>query len=115
MATVFELVRECLNNVDDVAGYWQVEGGQVVDEDKKEVGTYSSVTRVSCGTAKLNTGQLWLTIFLLGANPPENITLHGARELSTGSEVGSVSAASGAMAALIEKQFHRVGNILTIV
>ena len=28
MATVFELVRECLNNVDDVVGYWQVEGGQ---------------------------------------------------------------------------------------
>jgi hypothetical protein len=114
MALTLELVRECLNNVDDVAGRWQIEGGQVFDVDKKQIGNYSSVKRVSCGTTQQNTAQLWLTIFFLGAAPPENITLHGAHDFNTGGEVGSVSAASGAMAVNIGQQFTRVVNTVTI-
>jgi hypothetical protein len=29
-------------------------------------------------TAEQNTAQLWVTMFFLGAKPPENMTLHGA-------------------------------------
>jgi hypothetical protein len=115
MALTLELVRECLNNAEDVAGLWQIEGGQVLDADKKQVGNYSSVKRVSCGTKQQNTAQLWVTIFFLGAKPPENITLHGAHDFNSGGEVGSVSAASGAMATHIGHQFTRVVNTLTIV
>ncbi|HTT89474.1 MAG TPA: hypothetical protein VMF65_07940 [Acidimicrobiales bacterium] len=108
MALTLELLRECLNNGEDVAGHWQIEGGQVPDIDKRLVGNYSSVKRVSCSTRQQD------TIFLLGTTPPENITLDGAHGFTSGGEAGSVSAASGAMAVHIGHQFARV-NTVTIV
>jgi hypothetical protein len=114
MSVIYTLVRECLNNVEDAGIRWQIEGGNVLRKNK-QVGTYSSVKRVSCGTAKFNTAQLWLTLFFetkVGA--PENMTLHGAHDFNSGNEIGSVSAASTAFAANIGKQFNRVVNTLTI-
>ena len=113
MALTYTLVRECLNNVDDVAGRWQIEGGQVL-QGKRKVANYSSVKRVSCGTAEQNTAMLWLTLFFLKGKPPENMTLHGAHDFNTGGEIGSVSAASSAFATHIGKQFKRVVNTLTV-
>jgi len=107
------LHRDCLNNVDDAGMRWQIEGGKVL-ENGAHVANYSSVKRVSCGTTEQNTAQLWVTLFFLGANPPENMTLHGAHDFGSGGEIGSVSAASSAFAANIGKQFNRVGNTLTI-
>src|SRR6266849_1512459 len=75
--------------------------------------TYT-VKRVSCGTTEQNTAQLWVTLFFLGGNPPENITLHGVHDFKSGGEIGSVSAASSAFSAQIGKQFKRVANTLTI-
>jgi hypothetical protein len=102
-----------LNNVTDVAGLWQVEGGRVL-EHQKQVANYSSVKRVSCGTEAQNTAMLWVTLFFEGEKPPENITLHGAHDFNSGGEIGSVSAASTAFAPFIGKQFKRVVNTLTI-
>jgi hypothetical protein len=113
MALTLELVRECLNNVEDVAGRWQIEGGKVLQR-KRHVANYSSVKRVSCGTQEQNTAMLWITIFFLKKAPPENITLHGAHDFNSGGEIGSVSAASPAHATHIGKQFKRVVNTLTI-
>jgi hypothetical protein len=113
MALTYTLVRECLNNVDDVAGRWQIEGGQVL-QGKRHVANYSSVKRVSCGTEAQNTAMLWLTLFFLKGRPPENMTLHGAHDFNTGGEIGSVSAASTAFAAHIGKRFKRVVNTLTV-
>jgi hypothetical protein len=113
MGLKYTLVRECLNNVDDVAGRWQIEGGKVI-EDKRHVANYSSVKRVSCGTHELNTAMLWLTLFFLRGRPPENMTLHGAHDFNSGGEIGSVSASSPAFAAHIGKQFKRVVDTLTI-
>ncbi|HLN38551.1 MAG TPA: hypothetical protein VK337_12270 [Xanthobacteraceae bacterium] len=109
----YTLNRQCLNNVEDPGIRWQIEGGMVLEKDK-QVGNYSSVKRVSCGTTEQNTAQLWVTLFFLGEKPPQNITLHGAHDFDSGSEIGSVSAASAAFAAHIGKQFKRVVNILTI-
>jgi len=109
----YTLHRDCLNNVDDAGMRWQIEGGKVL-ENGAHVANYSSVKRVSCGTTERNTAQLWVTLFFLGANPPENMTLHGAHDFGSGGEIGSVSAASSAFAANIGKQFNRVGNTLTI-
>jgi len=114
MSLVLTLVRECLNNVDDAGGRWQIEGGKVLDKKQKQVANYSSVKRVSCGTEQQNTAQLWMTLFFLGEKPPQNITLHGAHDFNSGGEIGSVSAASAAQAAHIGKQFKRVVNTLTI-
>jgi hypothetical protein len=113
MSLVFTLVRECLNNVDDVAGRWQIEGGKVMQGDE-HVANYSSVKRVSCGTKEQNTAMLWLTLFFLKGKPPENMTLQGAHDFNSGDEIGSVSAASSAFAAHIGKHFKRVVNTLTI-
>jgi hypothetical protein len=57
---------------------------------------------------------LWMTLFFLGQQPPQNMTLHGAHDFNSGGEIGSVSAASTAFAAHIGKQFKRVVNTLTI-
>src|SRR5215471_18959133 len=113
MALTYTLVRECLNNVTDVAGIWQIEGGNVMQKDTV-VATYSSVKRTSCGTTQLNTAMVWITLFFLKSKPPENITLHGAHDFNSGGEIGSVSAASPAFASHIGKQFKRVVNTLTI-
>jgi hypothetical protein len=113
MSLTYTLVRECLNNVEDAAIRWQIEGGKVLEKDK-QVANYSSVKRVSCGTEQQNTAMLWMTLFFLGAKPPENMTLHGAHDFNSGGEIGSVSAASAAWAAHIGKQFKRVVNVLTI-
>ena len=114
MALSFLLERDCLTNVDDAAGRWQIEGGKVL-ENKQHVANYSSVKRVSCGTEQQNTAMLWITLFFLKGEPPENITLHGAHDFSSGGEIGSVSAASSAFSAHIGKQFKRAANTLTIV
>lgn len=113
MSLTYTLVRECLNNVTDIAGLWQVEGGRVL-ENQKQVANYSSLKRVSCGTEQQNTAMLWMTLFFEGEKPPENITLHGAHDFNSGGEIGSVSAASTAFAPFISKQFKRVVNTLTI-
>ena len=109
----YTLHRDCLHNAHDPGMHWQIEGGKVL-ENGNHVANYSSVKRVSCGTTEQNTAQLWVTLFFLGANPPENITLLGAHDFHSGGEIGSVSAASSAFSAYIGKQFKRVANTLTI-
>ena len=113
MALKYTLVRECLDNVEDNAGRWQIEGGKVMQR-QKHVANYSSVKRVSCGTHEQNTAMLWVTLFFLKDKPPENMTLHGAHDFNSGGQIGSVSAASRAFASRIGKRFKRTGDILTI-
>jgi len=116
MATIFNLVRNSLNNVDDVAGRWQHEAG-VVTQKGKNVGYYASTKRVTWGgTDPQNTAMLTLTIFLEKSRTgaPENITLQGSHDFNTGNEIGSVSAASATKASLRGKSFNRLVNTVTI-
>ena len=48
MALSLMLERTVLNNVDDVAGRWQYEGGTVFEE-KRQIGYYASTKRVIFG------------------------------------------------------------------
>lgn len=114
MPLVYTLVRECLDNVEDSAGRFQIEGGKVLDKTKKHVANYSSVKRISCGTREQNTAMLWLTLFYLGDKPPQNITMHGSHDFTSGGQIGSVSAASNAFSIWMGHQFKRVGDVLTI-
>jgi len=113
MALVFDLNRLALTNVDDPAGRWQFEGGQV-HQRKEQVANYASVKRVTYkGTDQngQNTAMVTTTLFFLGAtNPPQTITLEGAHDFSSGNETGSVSAASPSHAAHIGKQYKRNGT-----
>jgi hypothetical protein len=114
MPLSYTLAPGCLDNVEDAAGVFQIEGGKVMDKAKKHVANYSSVKRISCGTKEQNTAMLWLTLFYLGEKPPQNMTLHGSHDFTSGGEIGSVSAASNAFSMWIGHQFKRVGNVLTV-
>lgn len=108
------LERSNLRNVDDVAGRWQFEGGKVFEGDQ-QVGYYSSSKRVvTGGTNAQNTAMLTVTVFFLGENPPENITLQGSHDFHSGRQVGSVSAASESRSPLIGRRFSRDGDVLTV-
>jgi hypothetical protein len=113
VALTFTLTQKCLTNVNDAAGLWQIEGGTVT-LNEVQVGTYSTVRRTDCGTTQLNTAMVWMTIFTGKSKPPENITVHGSHDMASGSEIGSVSAASPSYAAHIAKAFNRVGATVTI-
>lgn len=114
--TTFNLVRHVLNNVDDIAGRWQHEGGEVFQKNKK-LGYYASTKRVTFGaTDAQNTAMLTLTLFLAKSKTGavENITVQGSHDFNTGNEIGSVSAASAAHAALRGKTFSRLVNTINI-
>ena len=85
-----------LDNVDDVAGRWQHEGGQVFcPNGNKPIANYAAHRRVTfSGTSPQNTAMLTLTLFFLGGNPPQNITLQGSHDFNSGKYIGSVSATS---------------------
>jgi hypothetical protein len=100
-----ELKSLSLENVDDKAGRWQFEGGQVLQKGK-HVANYATVRRVvNKGTEEQNTAMLTTTIFFLGKQPPENMTLQGAHDFNSGDQTGSVSAASSQYAAYVGKGF----------
>jgi hypothetical protein len=118
MALTLQFTRLALTNVDDAAGRWQFEGGQVT-EGGKQVANYASIKRVVFkGTDQnnQNAATVTTTILFLGNLPPENITLQGAHGFNRGYEIGSVSAASTAYATQIGKQYSRNGdtNVVTI-
>ncbi|MFF7993383.1 hypothetical protein ACFZDG_26755 [Kitasatospora xanthocidica] len=110
------LSRSSLMNVDDAAGRWQFEGGQVLREGNR-VADYASTRRVvTGGTEAQNTAMLTLTLFFPGpaGTPPENLTLQGAHDFASGDAVGSVSAASPTYADRIGARFRWTGQALVI-
>ncbi len=114
MPLTLTLERMVLNNIDDAAGRWQLEGGTVFEE-RRPVGHYASTKRVVFGaTDAQNTAMLTLEVFFTPQKPPQNIVMQGAHDFNSGDELGSVSAASAAFAIFIGKEFHRAGNVLTI-
>jgi hypothetical protein len=97
MALVWEFARKTF------------EGGSVMS-DNQHVANYSSIKRVTFnGTDQdgQNTASLTITIFFIGSDPPESITIAGVHSFNSGNQTGSVSAASSAHAAHIGKQFTR--------
>jgi hypothetical protein len=100
-----ELKRLTLEGVTDKAGVWEFVGGQVFQAGK-HVANFAMVLRVvKKGTDEQNTAMLTTTLFFLGKQPPENMTLQGAHDYMSGDQTGSVSAASGQYAAYIGKGF----------
>jgi hypothetical protein len=121
MPMILELKGLALTNVNDAAGRWQIEGGQVyLVSNSEHIANYESVKRVTFkGTDQngQNTASVRTTLYFLGADhPPHNITLEGAHDFSTGNETGSVSAASHPHSAYIGKHYTRDGatNILKL-
>jgi hypothetical protein len=86
-----------LTNVNDAAGIWQHEGGNIMKAGVK-VGQFALHRRVTTGgtTAPLNTAMTTITLFfaLQAGTAPENITLQGSHDFGPGNFRGSVGAAS---------------------
>ena len=115
MALQFTLERIAFNNDADAFGLWQYEGGQVFNPQRQQVANYAVTRRVTKGgTEAQNTAMLTMTLFFLGKEPPENITVQGSHDFSSGGETGSVSAASSTFAVHIGKSFTRAGNTVTL-
>ncbi len=88
------LVRASLTNVDDAAGRWQHEGGEI-QRSGAIVGRYAIHRRVTYGgTDVQNTAMVTVTLFFNVGTPAQNITIQGAHSYSTGRFIGGVSAAS---------------------
>jgi hypothetical protein len=104
-----------LTNVDDAEGRWQFDGGNVFFNDQL-IGHFARTKRVSfAGTGPQNTAMLTITIFVLAGDPPENLTLQGSHSFNSGGEIGSVSGASSALAALIGAAFSSPdGSVFTL-
>ncbi len=94
-ATIDLTRTSTLTNVDDAEGRWQYDGGEVRFL-KKLVGYYTRQKRVSFGVpASVNAASVSITVFLTGSStPPQNVTLQGAHDFSSGNEIGGVSATS---------------------
>jgi hypothetical protein len=110
----YVLNRSTLTNVDDPAGRWQHEGGTVLRAGAVAA-YYATVRRVTTGgTDAQNTAMLTTTLFFVGKNPPENITLQGAHDFNSGNQIGSVSAASGAWSQFRTGTFTYTGSTNTL-
>lgn len=127
-----QFTQAAWTSVADAAGSWQFEGGQVAETAMAElggrpiatpaarqIGNYASTKRIIAkGTDQnsQNTSMATTTIFFIQQIPPQNITLEGVHDLTTGNEIGSVSAASGEFLGYIGKPYSRNGanNLVTI-
>jgi hypothetical protein len=113
----FHTVRNALTNVDDAAGRWQHEGGDLLVRDQK-IGHYAITRRVTFGgTDQQNTAMVTMTLFFYkSGSPPMNLTLQGDHDFSSGKYIGSVSAASSTLLWLVGKAFagDAAANTLTI-
>jgi len=91
------LTRNSLTNVNDAAGLWQHQGGDIMKGGLK-VGQYALHRRVTNGGtgAPLNTAMTTMTLFFATAagSAPQNVTLQGAHDFGPGNFRGSVSGAS---------------------
>lgn len=96
-----ETKRNTLDNVPDVAGLWQHEGGEVLFQGTR-VGHYATTRRVTNGgTTQQNTAMVTMTIFFYSTGaPPINLTLQGSHDYNSGRYIGSVSAASASLTVL---------------
>jgi hypothetical protein len=119
-AATYNLKRLSLVNVNDAAGRWQFEGGQVF-QNSTHVANYAVVRRVVFGGTDRdgqNTAMVTMEFFFLGKGvrpgaAPENITFQGSHSFSSGDEIGSVSAASPLFAGSRGRSFSRKGNTVT--
>jgi len=99
---VLTLHQNSLTAVPDAAGSWIYSGGRVYITATGPgisaiayIADYAVTRRViTGGTDNQNTGMFTMTIFLMNEHPPQNCTLQGSCDFSTGNFIGSVSAAS---------------------
>jgi len=92
-----ELVTSTLQNVPDVAGSYQYEGGTIESTAGKSLGTYLIVRRTGSSTSEYNTAATTITLFFPpspSTNAPPVVTIEGSWSFSSGDFNGSVSAAS---------------------
>jgi hypothetical protein len=113
--TVFTLNRKVLEGVDDDAGSWLFEGGDVL-QDGQKVGGYQSAQRVVTGalSPEFNQAPMTMTILLSGQSPAQNMTLQGVHDYGSGNEIGSVAAISSGLEGADGAFFSREGDTLTI-
>ena len=103
---------EFLTNVPDGAGFWQFDAGDVLF-DGQVIGSYRRIKRF--GSQAQTGASVTITITLLGADPPANLTLQGFHTTASGAESGSVSAASAGLSLAVGASFTSPnGDVITL-
>ncbi len=82
-----------VTTVTDSAGFTLYDGGTVTLATNI-IGRYVRAIRTFNGSELQNTGIVTITLLGLGAAPPQNVTLFGSHDLTSGSEIGGVGASS---------------------
>jgi hypothetical protein len=106
------LEREHGRNFDDDAGRWVLEWGKVF-YNGRHVANYARYVRQMIGSLHV-TGMLTMTIFTLGGQPPDNVTLQGSYDFAVHKATGGVSAASRRWASYVGSHFTQSANTLEI-
>ncbi len=107
------LERLSLDNIDDLSGRWQHEGGRVLCSEGTYIADYAAYRRVTfSGTSPQNTAMLTMTLFFIGELPPQNITLQGSHDFNSGIYIGSVSAASSDFAKVRDASFSGQADVV---
>lgn len=107
------LTADVVTLVDDAAGRWQHERGQVSNHSTP-VGVYASTTHLAVPGTDGSDAVLTLTVFFFGTSPPETITMHGPGGTGSDRHTGSVSAASAGHADRVGRAFVRSGDTVII-
>jgi hypothetical protein len=103
---------EIQTNVQDGAGFWQFDAGDVLFQGQV-IGHYRRTKRF--GSQAQAGATVTITITVLGPDPPENFTLQGFHTTSSGAESGSVSAASAGLSVAIGASFSSPnGSVITL-
>ncbi|HHT9124743.1 MAG TPA: hypothetical protein ACFYD6_02890 [Candidatus Brocadiia bacterium] len=109
LSVTYTLTEDAFTIVDDAAGLWGHLGGKVF-QGATHIGYYALTRRVTLGgTDPQNTAMLTMTIFFIGENPPQNITLQGSHDYGSGNYIGSVSGASAGKKKFIKATFSGSG------
>ena len=110
--TLILTTTTALTNVTDGAGLWQFDGGTV--SLSGVIGNFARVKRTVTGaTSPQNTAMLTITIFFLGSDPPESVTLQGTHSFTNGQERGSISGTSRALEGAEGTTFQGPSTALT--
>ncbi len=90
-----------LTNVDDAAGRYQYDGGDILNSAGADIGDYWITRRVTFGATTTNQAPMTLVLLIDGrSTPSENITMHGLHSFSSGVAKGGIAAASSTMSYL---------------
>jgi len=90
----YKTVLTTMKTINDAAGSWMHQGGRLYKGTTLVGNFVGFLRRTTGGTEEQKVAFAMGTAIFLGTKPPQNMTIQGVCDLTTGKFIGSVSAAS---------------------